>query len=93
MRKKNSKRISLGKDLTKPTSKISIIGTIILILFAVVSVKAFDLQILNRERAVDLAKRQHQKSYTLLPKRGRIYDINKKELAINIDTQSIYVNA
>lgn len=93
MRKKNSKRISLGKDLTKPTSKILIIGTLILILFAVVSVKALDLQVLSRERAVNLAKKQHQKSYTLLPKRGMIYDINKKELAINIDTQSIYVNA
>jgi cell division protein FtsI (penicillin-binding protein 3) len=93
MRKKNSKRISLGKDLTKPTSKILIIGTLILILFAVVSVKALNLQVLSRERAVNLAKKQHQKSYTLLPKRGMIYDINKKELAINIDTQSIYVNA
>lgn len=93
MRKKNSKRISLGKDLTKPTSKISIIGILILVFLGVISVKAFDLQILDRERAVDLAKRQHQQSYTLLPKRGRIYDINKKELAINIDTQSIYVNA
>jgi cell division protein FtsI (penicillin-binding protein 3) len=93
MRKKNSKRISLGKDLTKPTWKISIIGTLILSLFALVSVKALDLQILSRERAVNLAKKQHEKSYTLLPKRGRIYDINKKELAINIDTQSIYVNA
>jgi cell division protein FtsI (penicillin-binding protein 3) len=93
MRKKNSKRISLGKDLTKPTWKISIIGILMLFLFAVVSVKALDLQVLNRGRAVELAKRQHQKSYTLLPKRGRMYDINKKELAINIETQSIYVNA
>lgn len=93
MRNKNSKRISLGNDLTKPAWKISIIGTLILFFFAVVSVKALQLQILSRERAVNLAKKQHQRSYTLLPKRGRIYDINKKELAINIDTQSIYVNA
>jgi cell division protein FtsI (penicillin-binding protein 3) len=89
---KNSKRISLGKDLTKPTWKISIIGTLILTLFAIVSVKALYLQILNRERAVNLARRQ-QGGETLLPKRGRIYDINKKELAINVDTQSIYANA
>jgi cell division protein FtsI (penicillin-binding protein 3) len=93
MRGKHSKRISLGKDLTKPTWKISIIGTLILSLFALIAVKDLDLQILSRERAVNLAKKQHDKSYTLLPKRGRIYDINKKELAINIDTQSIYVNA
>jgi cell division protein FtsI (penicillin-binding protein 3) len=93
MRKKNSKRISLGKDLAKPAWKISIIGTLILIFLGVVSLKALDLQVFSRDRALKLAKRQHQKSYTLLPKRGRIYDINKKELAINIDTQSIYVNA
>ena len=92
MTKKKSKRISLGKDLTKPAWKISIVGTLILIFFATVSVKALYLQILSRDRAVNLAKKQ-QGGDRLLPKRGRIYDINKKELAINIDTQSIYVNA
>lgn len=93
MRKKNSKRISLGQDLSKPTWKIATIGALVLLLLTVISVKALYLQVLSRDRAVDLAKKQHRKSYTLLPKRGRIYDINRKELAINVETQSIYANA
>lgn len=92
-KKKNSKRISLANDLNKPTLKICLIGIFILFLFFLISIKAFDLQVLNREKAVNLAKKQHQRNYTLLSHRGKIYDTNKIELAINIDTQSIYVNA
>jgi len=93
MKKNNSKRISLAKDLNKPTWKICLIGIFILFLFSLISIKAFNLQVWNREKAVNLAKKQHQRNYTLLSHRGRIYDVNKKELAVNVDTQSLYVNA
>ncbi len=57
--KKTSKRISLGKDLERPKWKVSILGGFVLILFAMVAVKALDLQILDRDRAFQLARKQH----------------------------------
>jgi len=89
----NIKRISLGKDLAKPVLKIYSVGIVLIILFVVISVKAMMLQVFDRDRAVDLARRQHQSVYKLLPNRGKILDVNGKELVMNVDTQSIYVNA
>lgn len=92
-KKSNFKRISLGKGLSKPIWKIYLVGIILVFIFVVISVKAMVLQIFDRDRAIDLARRQHQSVYTLLPNRGKILDVNNKELVMNVDTQSIYVNA
>ncbi len=88
---KNSKRISLVRGLEKPVWKIRLIGGFILILFAAVSFKALELQVLNRSQALDLAKKQHWKKLTLLPRRGKILDSKKKELAVNVEAESIYI--
>jgi cell division protein FtsI (penicillin-binding protein 3) len=91
-RKKSSKRISLGRDLGRPKWKITIVGTFILFLFLLVCVKALDLQVLDKERAFTIARKQHQGSSTLLPRRGKILDRNKKELAVNVEVKSVFAN-
>lgn len=90
-RKKNSKRISLARDLEKPVWKVRLICVLILILFLGISIKALELQVLNRDPALSIARKQHQGLFTLLPRRGRILDARKKELAVNVDAESIYV--
>ncbi len=90
--KKTSKRISLGKDLERPKWKVSILGGFVLILFAMVAAKALDLQVLDRDRAFQLARKQHQGSSTLLPRRGKILDRNMKELAVNVEIKSVFAN-
>jgi len=90
--KNSKKRISLAKDLGKPKWKVCMVGVVILVLFGAISVRAFKLQVLNRDRAFDVAKRQHRGLFTLLPRRGKIFDINGKELAVNVDASSVYVH-
>ncbi len=90
--KRSTKRISLARDLDKPRWRVFIIATLIIALFAMVSVKALELQVLDRERAFKMARKQHQGTSTLLPRRGKIFDRNGKELAVNIDVKSIYAN-
>ncbi|MCZ6790490.1 MAG: penicillin-binding transpeptidase domain-containing protein, partial [Candidatus Dadabacteria bacterium] len=68
------------------------VATLLIALFAMVSVKALELQILDRERAFKIARKQHHGTSTLLPRRGKIFDRNGKELAVNIDVKSIYAN-
>lgn len=92
-RKKNSKRISLARGLEKPLWKIRLICALIFVLFLGISIKAFELQVLNRDPALNLARRQHQGLFTLLPRRGRILDARRKELAVNVDAESIYVRS
>ncbi len=90
--KRSTKRISLARDLDKPRWRVFIVATLLIALFAMVSVKALELQILDRERAFKIARKQHHGTSTLLPRRGKIFDRNGKELAVNIDVKSIYAN-
>ncbi len=90
--KKSSKRISLGRDLDRPKWKVIIVGVFVLLLFSLVCVKALDLQVLDRERAFTIARKQHEGSSTLLPRRGKILDRNMKELAVNVEIKSVFAN-
>ena len=90
--KKSSKRISLGRDLDRPKWKIAVVGGFMLVLFLSVCIKALDLQVLDRDRAFAIARKQHEGSSTLLPRRGKILDRNGKELAVNVEIKSIFAN-
>ena len=90
--KRSTKRISLARDLDKPRWRVFIVAALIIALFAMVSVKALELQVLDRERAFKIARKQHHGTSTLLPRRGKILDRNGKELAVNVDVKSVYAN-
>ncbi|MEQ9618194.1 MAG: penicillin-binding transpeptidase domain-containing protein [Deltaproteobacteria bacterium] len=90
--KRGKKRISLGRDLDRPKWKMSVIGAFVLVLFALVCFKAFELQVIDRDRAFKVARKQHHGSSTLLPRRGKILDRNMKELAVNVEIKSVFVN-
>ncbi len=74
----------------KPVIRISIVGCMVLAILISVAVKTLKLQVLNREQALELARRQHHAQLTLLPRRGKIVDANHKELALNVDAYSVY---
>ncbi|MBU1863112.1 MAG: penicillin-binding protein 2 [Candidatus Omnitrophica bacterium] len=61
------------------------------LLFVPIYYRLFDLQILNREKLIDLAARQHNLVIEIPPKRGYIYDRNNNELAISLKVPSIYI--
>lgn len=56
------------------------------------TVRLFDIQILQHQLLAGLAERQYQKSVDLRGKRGTIYDRRMRELALSIDRESIYLN-
>lgn len=58
--------------------------------FVIITFRAYQLQVIQREKLEKLANRQRQKVATLLPRRGIIYDRHGEELAISIDVDSLY---
>jgi len=64
------------------------------LLFAVVFVltvgRAFYLQVLEKDRLVKLAEKQHQRIVALTPGRGAIYDQHNAPLAVSIEMDSCY---
>ena len=63
-------------------------------LFAVVFVltvgRAFYLQVLQKDRLVRLAEKQHQRIVALTPGRGAIYDQHNAPLAVSLEMDSCY---
>lgn len=91
-KKKNQKKISYNRHETKTKWKIYLSTFLIVLLFFAVGYKSLELQVINRDKAFRVAERQHNSSYNLLPIRGSVFDRNKRVLATNQNTQSIYIN-
>lgn len=94
-RKRIESRKLWDEDLTRPQFKkckkrAVILVTIIFFGFAIISFRLFDLMILQHESLSRKAKQQYLKSKTLKPQRGIIWDRNMREMAINVETDSLY---
>ena len=61
-----------------------------LAVFAVLFFRFFDLQVLQADRMMEKARRQHEKTITLDSSRGAILDRQGKPLALNLDVTSVY---
>jgi cell division protein FtsI (penicillin-binding protein 3) len=59
-------------------------------LLAIIILRAFQLQIIEKDRLTQLVERQYLRYVDLSPKRGTIYDRKKRELAISIEVDSAY---
>jgi cell division protein FtsI/penicillin-binding protein 2 len=67
-----------------------ILNTTIIFSFFVVSLRLTDLMILNHKRLSERAKLQHVKVENLQVRRGVIFDRRGRELALNVELESLY---
>ena len=72
--------------------KIYLSAFVVFLLFTTIAHKAFTLQVLDRNKSLQIAEKQHFGSFNLLPRRGDIIDRNDRYLATSVDTSSIYIN-
>ncbi|MCP4714702.1 MAG: penicillin-binding protein 2 [Deltaproteobacteria bacterium] len=70
---------------------IYIIGLLFLVLFVIIAVKAYFLQILTSQELSKKIRSQHKRRISLAPTRGTIYDRNGAEMAMSIDVESLFV--
>lgn len=52
--------------------------------------RAVDLQVIQREHLLARAQREFMRQVELTPRRGIIFDRNQEELAVSLDTESVY---
>jgi cell division protein FtsI (penicillin-binding protein 3) len=80
------------KELEKGVRmRIRLIGGLFVLGFALVALRAFDLQVLQKKEWAERAEHQRQKIIPLTPQRGTIFDSNGEELAVSVDVDSIFV--
>ncbi len=63
---------------------------LILLLFVLIEVRLFDLQIVHHQEFAEQARKEQIKVIQTLPERGTIYDRNLEKLAVNIPSYSLY---
>lgn len=59
-------------------------------MFSTIILRAFQLQITERDKLTQLIEKQYLKYVKLPPKRGTIYDRKKRELAVSVEVDSVY---
>jgi len=67
-----------------------ILNTAIIFSFVLVSLRLTDLMIVNHERLSERAKQQHMKAEDIQVRRGIIFDRRGRELALNLELESLY---
>src|SRR5258708_28075195 len=67
-------------------------GVVLIVLFAAVGKRAFNLQVREAERLRAMAEDECLREVELPPRRGRILDRNGAELASTADVDSVYCN-
>lgn len=72
------------------TLRITTVFCGFILLLAIIILRAFQLQIIEKDRLTQLVERQYLRYVDLSPKRGTIYDRKKRELAISIEVDSAY---
>jgi len=95
MRKNSDTRKLWDEDLTKVhhrrnRKRAIVLITIILFSFFVIFLRLIDLMVFKHRTLSEKAQQQHLKTITLMPERGVIWDRSMREMAINIERDSLY---
>jgi cell division protein FtsI (penicillin-binding protein 3) len=71
-------------------SKINFSSSLIFLVLIICLIKAFFLQVINRQSLLTYLKSQTLREVTVYPNRGSVFDRNGNPLALNIQTYSIF---
>jgi cell division protein FtsI (penicillin-binding protein 3) len=72
------------------TLKVKFTFFILLVAFSSVIIKAFYLQVINRDKLITYSNQQVLRQTTSYPKRGYIYDRNGSPLAVNVTRYNLF---
>jgi cell division protein FtsI (penicillin-binding protein 3) len=81
----------LGKSrLERSKKRAQVIQIILLFCFFAILVRLVTLMVFDHEELNNRAERQYKRIKTLQPHRGVIWDSNMRQLAVNVETKSLY---
>jgi cell division protein FtsI (penicillin-binding protein 3) len=99
MRKRKVERDRLKKlwdedlsslQLKKSRRRAVVLITVICFAFSVISFRLIDLMVLNHETLSKRASKQYLRTKTIKPQRGIIWDRRLREMAVNVEADSLY---
>ena len=87
-----SRRTAVQSERSPRAARVRIIllGLASFVWFFLLVYRLVDLQVVRHAELARQVKRQHQRTLDITPKRGVIYDRNRKELAVSIGVDSVF---
>ncbi len=79
-----------GMGKQRPRLRVRMVGLAFAAVFLILLGRSADLQVLQHERLRALADREILRYVETVPRRGVIYDRNQEELAVSLDTESVW---
>jgi cell division protein FtsI (penicillin-binding protein 3) len=70
--------------------RLRVILVVFLVLFAALLIRVAKLMLVNRDELYSYAEKEHRIISTYTTKRGNIYDVNGRDLAVSLEMDSIY---
>ena len=70
--------------------RLVLVGLVFVGVFSVLVARAVDLQVFDQKHLEGLAQREFMKQAEVAPRRGIIFDRNQEELAVSLDTDSVF---
>jgi cell division protein FtsI (penicillin-binding protein 3) len=77
--------------LQRSKKRAAVIFTVFFFCFGVILLRLVDLMVIDHDRMVERASRQYIRQKKLSPQRGVIWDRKMREMASNIESDSLYV--
>jgi len=77
-------------QLKKSRKRAVVVFTIFFFCFAVISIRLIDLMILDHESLTGRAAQQYNREKVLKPQRGVIWDRKMRDMATNVESDSLY---
>ena len=71
-------------------TRIILLGAVAFLWLGLILVRLIDLQVLRHPELARRARRQQQRTFEITPKRGILYDRNRRELAVSIRVESLF---
>ena len=82
----------MGKDKKNSNIRLIICGVIVVLIFAVFTIRLFDWQILNEDKYKEISAQSTSYTEVSDATRGEILDVHGKELAVNKTAYNIVIN-
>jgi len=77
-------------QLEKSKKRAAVVITVFLFFFGVISFRLIDLMVFNHDRLAERASQQYIREKVLKPQRGVIWDRRMREMAANVEADSLY---
>src|SRR5207248_2376844 len=81
-----------GAATARPSRRLAVCSTIIVIVFGVLTARVAQLQLMSGDRYENLATHQSLKTIPVSAARGSVFDRNGRDLALSIDRPTVYAD-